>query len=115
MASSRRSPARTPRQRVTPRPYAAGMLVGRPGMSPLMVGREAEIARLARLVDSAHSTAVALVGGEAGVGKTRLVRELLRLVPDDAVVLAGQADPGSLGRPFELFLDALDRAATDER
>jgi DNA-binding NarL/FixJ family response regulator len=32
-------------------------------------------------------------------------------------VLAGQADPGALGRPFELLLDALDsgRGSTDER
>ena len=31
----------------------------------------------------------------------------------DAVVLAGQADPGTVGRPLELFLDALDGHAAE--
>src|SRR5207249_10987419 len=50
---------------------------------------------------------VALLGGEAGIGKTRLVRELCERLPADTRVIAGQADPGALGRPFELLLDAL--------
>jgi predicted ATPase len=45
---------------------------------------------------------VALVAGEAGIGKTRLLRELVRCVPSSTVVLAGNADPGALGRPYEL-------------
>jgi DNA-binding CsgD family transcriptional regulator len=93
------------------------MLVGRPGLSPVMVGRSAEIERLAHLVETGPPPAIALVGGEAGVGKTRLVRELIARLPEGTVVHAGQADPGSMGRPFELLLDALDvgRASADER
>ncbi|MDQ6696161.1 MAG: AAA family ATPase, partial [Actinomycetota bacterium] len=93
------------------------MLVGRPGLSPVMVGREAEIEKLARLVHRGPAPAIALVGGEAGVGKTRLVSELIARLPEGTAVHAGQADPGSLGRPFELLLDALDvgRAQIDER
>src|SRR6478736_9604226 len=93
------------------------MLVGRPGLSPVMVGRAAEIERLGRLLEGGPAPAIALVGGEAGVGKTRLVRELIARLPEGTAVHAGQADPGSLGRPFELLLDALDvgRASTDER
>jgi ATP/maltotriose-dependent transcriptional regulator MalT len=72
-----------------------------------MAGRADELERLARLVDAGEGPAIALVGGEAGVGKTRLVRELADRLPADMVVLAGQADPGSFGRPFELLLDAL--------
>jgi DNA-binding CsgD family transcriptional regulator len=82
-----------------------------------MVGRADELDRLARLVDAGQSPAVALVGGEAGVGKTRLVRELIDRLPAGTVVHAGQADPGSLGRPFELLFDALatGQAKDDER
>jgi DNA-binding CsgD family transcriptional regulator len=93
------------------------MLVERPGLSPVMVGRGAELDRLARLVDLGPAPAVALIGGEAGIGKTRLISELCSRLPADTQVLAGQADPGALGRPFELLLDALDssRGFTDER
>jgi DNA-binding CsgD family transcriptional regulator len=87
------------------------MLVGRPGLSPVMVGRATELDRLdrlARLPDEDDAPAVALIGGEAGIGKTRLVRELLDRFPD-AHVIAGQAEPGSLGRPFALVLDIVGR------
>ncbi len=72
-----------------------------------MVGRAAELDRLVALIGARPVPAVALVAGEAGIGKTRLVQELLAAVPPGTFVLAGQADPGSVGRPMELFLDAL--------
>jgi DNA-binding CsgD family transcriptional regulator len=84
------------------------MLAGRTGLSPVMVGRTSPLSRLTGLMaTSAREPAVALVVGEAGVGKTRLLRELVRSLPQGVQVLAGQAEPGSLGRPFELALDAL--------
>jgi DNA-binding CsgD family transcriptional regulator/tetratricopeptide (TPR) repeat protein len=91
------------------RSYASDMLVGRTGLSPVMVGRAAELDRLAQLLGARRTPSVALVAAEAGVGKTRLVQELVARVPAGTVVLAGQADPGALGRPLELFLDSLDR------
>jgi len=72
-----------------------------------MIGREDELRHLAQLV-SMPGTAVAMLAGEPGIGKTRLVQELLSSVPADTVVLVGQAEPGSLGRPFELLLSALE-------
>src|SRR5204862_6043400 len=83
------------------------MVVGRPGLSRVMVGRADDLTRLARLPDEDDAPAIALIGGEAGVGKTRLLRELCERLPEDTRVLAGQADPGTAGRPFELLLDAL--------
>ncbi len=78
-----------------------------------MVGRTVDLERLAALVESGSRTpTVALVAGEAGVGKTRLVRELLDRFEGQVPVLAGQADPGALGRPFELLFDALGPAAS---
>ena len=46
-------------------------------VSPVFIGRYGEIASLAALQGRAQARepAFALVGGEAGVGKTRLVRE----------------------------------------
>jgi DNA-binding CsgD family transcriptional regulator/tetratricopeptide (TPR) repeat protein len=46
-------------------------------MSPRLIGREAEMAVLGRALDDAAGTsAVVLLAGEAGVGKSRLVTEL---------------------------------------
>ncbi len=91
-------------------PYARGVLAGRTGLSPVMVGRTVELDRLAGLFGGRRAPTVALVAGEAGIGKTRLVQELVRRVPAGTLVLAGQADPGTVGRPMELFLDAVDAA-----
>src|SRR5436190_22306991 len=64
-----------PRQRGVPAPdvvsgTVAGMLVARTGLSPVMVGRAAELERLRRLLTPAREPRVALISGEAGVGKT---------------------------------------------
>ncbi len=74
-----------------------------------MVGRAAELGRLHALLGAAPVPVVALVAGEAGIGKTRLVQELVSRAPTGTLVLAGQADPGTVGRPMELFLDAIGR------
>ena len=73
-----------------------------------MIGRDGELRRLARLAASPEP-AVAIIAGEPGIGKTRLVHELLATVPAETVVLVGQAEPGSLSRPYEVLLDAIDR------
>jgi DNA-binding CsgD family transcriptional regulator len=77
-----------------------------------MVGRADELERLRGLVGAAHPQ-VALVAGEPGVGKSRLVHEFVAGLPAGRRILAGQADPGALGRPFELLLDALDGTAPE--
>src|SRR5215471_10914246 len=96
--------------RPTGAPYPGAMLVGRTGLSPVMVGRGTDLDRLAGLMAARPEPSVALVAGEAGIGKTRLVQELVRRVPDGTLVLAGQADPGTVGRPLELLLDAVGPA-----
>ncbi|MEV6305535.1 AAA family ATPase [Actinoplanes sp. NPDC051861] len=86
----------------------------RGGAGPVMIGRESELRRLAQLA-SARRPAVAVIAGEPGIGKTRLVHELLARVPGGTVVLVGQAEPGSLSRPYEVLLDAIDgRPEVDE-
>ncbi|XVV09243.1 ATP-binding protein [Actinoplanes sp. CA-131856] len=88
----------------------------RGGASPVMIGRESELRRLVRLAPSSSGgAAVAVIAGEPGIGKTRLVHELLEKMPADTVVLVGQAEPGSLSRPYEVLLDAIDgRPEVDE-
>ena len=95
------------------------MLVGRRGISPVMIGRTTALTRLDRLVSSTVGEggddlpAVALVAGEAGVGKTRLLQELVSSLPAGTPVLVGQAEPGSLGRPLDLVRAMLDDSPTD--
>jgi DNA-binding CsgD family transcriptional regulator/tetratricopeptide (TPR) repeat protein len=81
-----------------------------------MIGRQEELTRLLELAgvtspttaEPPPGTRIALLAGEPGIGKTRLTRELIRRLPATATVLVGEAEPGSLGRPFELLLSALD-------
>jgi DNA-binding CsgD family transcriptional regulator len=80
-----------------------------------MVGRSAALAQLQAVLPSAGVTVadlptVALVAGEAGVGKTRLLRELLAAVGPGMTVLAGGADPDSLARPYSLVTAVLPEA-----
>jgi len=69
-----------------------------------MVGREAELGQLLRLVGTGG---VALVGGEPGVGKTRLVTEFIAALRSGTTVLAGQSDPSAYGQPYHLLMSLL--------
>jgi DNA-binding NarL/FixJ family response regulator len=80
----------------------------------MMIGRGRELGELARLA-AGTGPRVAVVAGEPGVGKTRLIQELLAALPAETLILVGHAEPGSLARPYEVLLDALDgRDGVDE-
>ena len=73
-----------------------------------MVGRGRALHRLSGLVEAAEIAAydgpeIALVSGEPGIGKSRLLREFIEGLPADVTVLSAQAQPGSLGRPFDVM------------
>ncbi|MEU7738933.1 AAA family ATPase [Nonomuraea sp. NPDC049158] len=79
-------------------------------MKGLLVGRAAELARLALVLQSAaHGTAeVALVGGDAGIGKTRLVAELVAAARSGGFnVLVGQCAELGDTLPYLPLADAL--------
>ncbi|MBM9435476.1 AAA family ATPase [Streptomyces bryophytorum] len=73
-------------------------------LSPVFIGRDAELARLASVLadaDAGESQAV-LIGGEAGVGKTRLTEEFLAMARTGGAVTAvgGCVEIGADGLPF---------------
>jgi class 3 adenylate cyclase/tetratricopeptide (TPR) repeat protein len=79
-----------------------------------MVGRDRELgllqAQLAEAVDE-HCCRLATIVGEAGVGKSRLVDELMRSLPDDVVVLRGRCLPYGEGITFWPLAEAVRDAA----
>src|SRR6185437_11682062 len=75
-----------------------------------LVGRVGEQAELeAILRDAAEQRpALVLLGGESGVGKTRLVREFEQRHAEDAIVLRGEAvEQGDAELPYAPLLGAL--------
>ena len=74
-----------------------------------LVARDEELAYLTRLLHEAMTGkgSVQLIGGESGVGKSRLIEEIRSLaMVNGAVVMRGQAtDVGS--RPFEIWLPVI--------
>ena len=79
------------------------MLVSRAGLSPVMVGRDAELEQLRRLAAAVSAPTVALIGGESGIGKTRLIAELVAAVPSGTTVLTCQAEPDGFDHPYRLL------------
>ncbi|MEW2065668.1 AAA family ATPase [Streptomyces sp. NPDC007346] len=92
-------------------PYAMLHTVETRPVSPQFVGRAAELARLTKALARAGAgePQALLIGGEAGVGKTRLVEEFLgRAVRRDAAVaVGGCVEIGAEGLPYAPFPAAL--------
>ena len=86
-------------------------------LCPTLIGRESELSTLEDALLSAlrGDGGVVIVGGEAGMGKTRLVNELttpaFRL---RCAVMAGACSEAELSLPYLPFLEAIgNRLATD--
>ncbi len=91
-------------------PSLPAQLRPRPAMP--LVGRAAELGRLAALPDRARADGrqIVLVGGEPGSGKTRLARELAENVTANGMqVLYGACD-AAVRTPYQPFLEALEPA-----
>ncbi|HET8754695.1 MAG TPA: AAA family ATPase [Solirubrobacteraceae bacterium] len=85
-----------------------------------LVGREAELALAAAAVRelSAGRASALVIEGEAGIGKTRLVRGIVEEArARDVAVFCGQAHPFERTRPFGVVAAALDlsRRSPDPR
>jgi ATP/maltotriose-dependent transcriptional regulator MalT len=77
-------------------------------VSPVLVGRDTEVAALAESWARVRGgdPATVLIGGEAGIGKTRLVRQFAAGVEAD-VLYGGCVDLSGGGLPFTPFTSAL--------
>jgi DNA-binding CsgD family transcriptional regulator len=83
---------------------------------PTLVGRDAELARLRTLLDQAEGgrAVAALVSGDAGVGKSRLVNEAITVAAERGfTVLCGQCAEIGDSVPYLPFADAI-RSASPE-
>jgi ATP/maltotriose-dependent transcriptional regulator MalT len=82
-------------------------------LCPVLVGRDEE-ARLLRAALTAAGTgrgSTVFLAGEAGIGKSRLVREVTRTAMESGLaVLAGRAVAGGAPTPFRPFAEALTSA-----
>jgi class 3 adenylate cyclase/tetratricopeptide (TPR) repeat protein len=78
-----------------------------------LVGREDELARLRALLASAlgGTSRLAHLHGEPGVGKTRLVGELLNAMPREAARLRARCASYEVDTPYALVADILRRSA----
>ncbi|RIE01220.1 hypothetical protein D3H35_22760 [Cohnella faecalis] len=77
-----------------------------------LIGRHAEqqalLQALQRVSEGAHE--VIWISGEAGIGKTALVRETLRgAVPAEGFFIAGKFESTSYTRPYEIWAQAIEQ------
>jgi len=78
-------------------------------VSPVLVGRDRELSRIKAAVDrtAIGEPGVVLVGGEAGVGKSRLIETALDGRTDVRVLTGGCIELGGEGLPLVPLVDAL--------
>jgi DNA-binding CsgD family transcriptional regulator len=79
-------------------------------VSPVFVGRERELRQLRSHLGEAAAgqPATVVVGGDAGIGKTRLIEEFVRDLPSDVrVLIGGCAELGDEGVAYAPFVAAL--------
>lgn len=97
----------------------AGRTIGGVGnrSSPVIVGRDEELSRIAQAREVAASgrPTLVIVRGEAGIGKTRLVREAVeRARAADSAILHGAClELGGDGLPYLPLVEALRRLARE--
>ncbi len=83
-------------------------------LCPVLIGREAELGVLTAALDKAEAGegGVVFLAGEAGVGKSRLARELSAIAASRGfAVLTGRAAESAVPVPFRPVAEALMRAA----
>ncbi len=81
----------------------------KPVVCPVLIDRVSELATLYALIDEAKSGRgqVALLSGEAGVGKSRLVAEVKTYAAHDFLLVQGSCFPTDRAIPYAPLLDLL--------
>ena len=74
-----------------------------------LVGRDKEYARLVRHLEAASQGQgrMVIIDGEVGIGKTRLVQELLSRAESDFYLLIGQCYESEIALPYQPLVEAL--------
>jgi DNA-binding CsgD family transcriptional regulator len=83
------------------------MIFDKSVVCPVLIGRESDLQRLHLLMTQAQEGKgqIALIAGEAGIGKSRLVRELKERAPEDTLTLEGQCFQTDSALPYAPLLD----------
>jgi DNA-binding CsgD family transcriptional regulator len=83
------------------------MLLDKSLICPILIGRENDLQLLDRLMLQSRENhgQIALVTGEAGIGKSRLVREIKDRAPEGTVILECQCFQTDSALPYAPFLD----------
>jgi DNA-binding CsgD family transcriptional regulator/Tfp pilus assembly protein PilF len=92
-------------------------MFNQPISSPVLIGREREVATLQSLLDQARQGRgqVLLLSGEAGIGKSRLLAEGKRQASEQGfLVLQGTCFPSDRSSPYAPLLDLLSSSHTEE-
>jgi DNA-binding CsgD family transcriptional regulator len=89
------------------------MLLDRPVVAPLIIGRERELEAISALLDQGAGTL--LVSGEAGIGKSRLMREALANATARGFrILQGASFDRDHSLPYAPFLDLWRASAAQQ-
>jgi len=92
-------------------------MFNQPICSPVLIGREREIATLQSLIDQVKQGQgrVVLLSGEAGIGKSRLLAAVKRRASEQGfLVLQGACFPTDRSSPYAPLLDLLSSSQTQE-
>src|SRR5688572_26466865 len=83
------------------------MIFDRSIVCPVLIGRESDLQRLDRLITQSQEGRgqIALISGEAGIGKSRLVREAKARAPQGTMILEGACFQTESVLPYAPILD----------
>ena len=83
------------------------MIFDKSVVCPVLIGRETDLQRLDRLMTQSQegNGQIALIAGEAGIGKSRLIREAKERVPQGTMILEGACFQTESVLPYAPVLD----------
>ena len=83
------------------------MIFDKSVVCPVLIGRESDLQRLDGLMTQSQkgSGQIALIAGEAGIGKSRLVKEVKGRAPEGTLILEGQCFQTDSALPYAPLLD----------
>jgi len=93
------------------------ILLNKPIICPLLIGRHSELTTLHALIDQARSAQgqLVLISGEAGIGKSRLVAEVQMYAKEQGfLLLQGNCFPTDRSYPYAPLLDLLRSSQAKE-